>query len=164
MADQRRRECDRHRAGRDGWTRRLGSLVAALILVGACGGEVGTAPAGGLPLGGAGGGAGSSGGTTGTLVGTWQTVVLTELPSDVHRTTTTWRFDLPGDCRRTIETFSLAEGIARFDPHDCRWLVDGSDLVITFAGDSASVRFRFGFQGFSPRKLLLDGFLFDRIA
>ena len=45
------------------------------------------------------------------LVGSWQTVVVIEVPGDLQTWTTTWRFDAGGTCRQTVVTESLAEGL-----------------------------------------------------
>ena len=55
-----------------------------------------------------GGGSDGSGGGY-ELVGSWQTVVVIEVPGDLQTWTTTWRFDPAGTCRRTVVTESLAD-------------------------------------------------------
>ena len=110
------------------------------------------------------GGAGGGGNASGAIVGSWQLVTVLRLPADVQTTTVTWRFDANGICSRAIQTLSLVEGVPRVTVRACREELSGSDLLITFEGDSAANRFSVAFAGFSPDRLLLDGFEYHRIG
>jgi hypothetical protein len=96
------------------------------------------------------------------LVGDWRTVVLLQVSDDLQRWTTTWRFDASGTCRQTIITESLAEGFPRTTERSCTYLTSVSDVTVTYA-DGATVTFDFSFAGFSPDRLVLDGYEYRRL-
>jgi hypothetical protein len=130
-----------------------------ILLLTSCDGDP-TAPPGGQPGGnnsGAGGGGGSA------LVGSWQTVVLIEVPGDLQTWTTTWRFDPAGTCRQTVITESLAEGFPRTTERACTWTTNVGEVAISFVG-GGTVTFDFSFAGLDPDRLVLDGFEYQRLA
>ncbi len=134
-----------------------------LLIALACGREPTAPVSGGTPAPPTIGTTGGSGGAS-ALVGSWQRTSILQLADDVQRTTTTWRFDAGGACGETVETLDLVEDIPRTETHACSYRVDATEVVITFAGATADVRFTIQFDGFSPQRLVLDGLLFDRIA
>jgi hypothetical protein len=170
VAGQRRGEPRRHHGRRAPRARRLGVLWSvALILSLSCGGEP-LAPDAGLPFPGDAGDAGDAGGggraggvSSATLAGTWETVALVRVADDLQRWTTTWRFDTAGACHQTVVTESLAEGFPRTTERDCAYRTNVSQVVITYA-DGTSVTFEFSFAGFSPDRLVLDGFEYHRLG
>ena len=165
MAGQRRGEPRRDHLCRAPGARGLGPLWSlALILSLACRGEP-LAPSAGLPVSSGGGaGGGLAGGTSPSpLIGTWQTVVLIQVSDDLQRWTTTWRFDATGTCRQTIVTESLAEGFPRTSERGCTYRTDVSNVAVTYA-DGGTVTFDFSFAGFSPDRLVLDGFEYQRLS
>jgi hypothetical protein len=128
----------------------------------ACRGEP-LAPSPGLPFPGGGGGGQTGGTSPSPLVGDWQTVVLIQVSDDLQRWTTTWRFEAGDTCRQTIVTESLAEGFPRTSERSCTYLTNESSVAITYA-DGATVTFDFSFTGFSPDRLVLDGYEYQRLA
>jgi hypothetical protein len=96
-------------------------------------------------------------------VGDWQTVVLIQVSDDLQRWTTTWRFDAGGGCRQTIVTESLAKGSPRTTQQSCTYLTNVSKVTVTYA-DGATVIFEFSFAGFSPDRLVLDGYEYQRLG
>ena len=128
----------------------------------ACDGDP-TAPRTGLPGSGNGSGSGGGGGGESALVGEWQAVVVIEVPGDLQTTTTTWRFDAEGGCRRTMVTESLVEGFPRTTVNDCTWATNGGEVTISFAG-GGSLTFDFSFAALDPDRLVLDGFEYQRLA
>ena len=162
MADQRRGEPRGHRRGRRAGARGVGLLLTLLAALGtACGSD----PRGPDPFdpGGGGTGVGSGGGSSAALVGTWRNVTVVEVPGDIQTWTTTWRFDAGTGCRQTVETESLAEGIPRVTECACEYAVDADEVTITFTGGGAAT-FDFFFAAFSPDRLVLDGFEYERLA
>jgi hypothetical protein len=132
-----------------------------LALLAACGGDS-FAPSPNLPATGSGpavGGGGGSGGAS--LIGVWLNVVVIQVPGDLQTWTTTWQFDAAGTCRRTVEIESLAEGFPRITEHACTFVATGGDVTISFVGGGTLV-FGFSFAGFSPDRLVLDGFEYQR--
>lgn len=107
---------------------------------------------------------GGRGGLASGVVGTWQNVLVLDVPPDFTRTTTTWRFSAGGNCQRTTETFSVIEGVPRTTVRDCTYSVDAAGLLVTYAGGTAPVRVAAQFAGFAPDRLVLDGFEFLRIG
>jgi hypothetical protein len=108
----------------------------------------------------------SGGGTSrsGTaLVGTWRLQLVVQVQGDMQTWTTTWRFDGDGSCHQTKVTESLAEGFPRTQERDCSFTVNSSKLNITFTGGEM-LSLEFSFAGFSPNRLVLDGFEYERIA
>jgi hypothetical protein len=96
-------------------------------------------------------------------VGTWQTVVVIQVPGDLQTWTTTWRFESDGNCRQTVVSESLAEGFPRTTERTCTFAITGSSIVIGYVG-GGELTFEFSFAGFSPDRLVLDGFEYQRIT
>jgi hypothetical protein len=117
-----------------------------------------TGPIPGQNPGGASGPSGSA-----TLAGTWRVQLVVQVPGDLQTWTTTWRFDADGSCHQTMVTESLAEGIPRTRDRDCSFTVNGSKVNITFTGGE-TLSLEFSFAGFSPNRLVLDGFEYERLA
>jgi hypothetical protein len=90
-------------------------------------------------------------------------VTVVEVPGDLQTWTATWRFDVEGTCHQTIETESLSEGIPRTAERSCTWTANASDVTITFDG-GGQLTFGFSFADFSPDRLVLDGFEYQRIS
>ena len=160
MAGQRRGEPHRQR-GRGG--RCLGGVGLALsllvVLVTACGegGPTGIDRPGGND------GTSGSPNAAEQLAGTWRTTLVIEVPGDIQTWTTTWRFEADGDCHQTLESESLSEGFPRVTERSCTFLADGLQVTIAFIG-GATVVLEYSFAGFSPDRLILDGFEYQRIA
>jgi hypothetical protein len=108
----------------------------------------------------------SSGGSSAasTLVGTWQAMVVIQVPGDVQTTTTTWQFDADGTCRETRVTESLAEGFPRTVDLACTWTSTDTAITVTFGDGGGTLVMQFSFAGLSPDQLLLDGFEYQRQA
>jgi hypothetical protein len=134
------------------------ALSLCLMLPTACGdgGPTGTDRPG--ENGGIGGGAGP----TERLVGTWRTVVVITVPGDLQTWTSTWRFEPDGDCRETVETESLVEGFPRGTERACTFVVRDFDVTIDFA-DGGTLVLEYSFADFSPDRLILDGFEYQRL-
>lgn len=131
-----------------------------ILLLAACSTES-LAPGLDRPGSGFGPGVGGDGSGSAALVGTWRTVAVVQLPGDVQTWTTTWQFDAEGTCRQTIVTESLAEGFPRTTERRCTWSAGGGQVTITFAG-GGTLTFDFSFAGFSPDRLVLDGYEYER--
>ena len=58
-----------------------------------------------------------------TITGTWQNVVIIQVPGDLQTWTTTWRFDADGSCLQTNVTESLAEGFPRTTERSCTYVI-----------------------------------------
>ena len=97
------------------------------------------------------------------LAGTWRITVVVEVPGDLQTWTTTWRFEPDGDCHQTRESESLAEGFPRITEHPCTFTADGLEVTVAFVGGGTLV-LAYSFAGFSPDRLVLDGFEYQRIA
>ena len=139
-------------------------MVLVLLALTAC--TPTSRPPTGLSDGNGGGSTGSSsgggGGGTTAVVGTWQNVLLVTVVNDVQRITTTFRFDAGGSCLKTVESFSAVEGFPRIQRHDCRYQLDGTDILISLDGASPD-RFSISFDNFNPNRLVLDGVIFTRV-
>ena len=137
-------------------------LVPLILLLTACNGDP-TGPRTGQT--GGGNGLGASGGSGGesALIGTWQTVVVIEVPGDLQTWTTTWRFDPAGTCRQTVVTESLAEGFPRTTERTCTWTTNSGEVAISFVG-GGTLTFDFSFAALDPDRLVLDGFEYQRLA
>jgi len=132
-----------------------------LTLLAACSGDS-FAPSGTLPATGSGPAvSGGGGGDNAALVGVWLTTVLIQVPGDVQTWTTTWEFDAAGTCLQTIVVESLAEGFPRTTVRACTFVATGGDVTISFVG-AGTLTFAFSFAGFSPDRLVLDGFEYQR--
>jgi hypothetical protein len=158
MAGQRRREPECRRRGGGGGLGGL-ALAVCLTLLPACGdgGPTGSQRPQDDD------GTSSGGGAAELLVGTWRTVIVVEVPGDIQTWTTTWRFDADGDCLQTVETESLAEGFPRVTERPCTFLVGDFEITVAFTG-GATLEFEYSFADFSPDRLILDGFEYDRLA
>jgi hypothetical protein len=134
----------------------LGALT--LLTLAGCGGDA-LAPRPDRP-------GGNQGGTTSgapAIVGAWRTVVIVEVPGDIQTWVTTWRFDSDGTCRQTVVTESLAEGFPRTTNRTCTYTIAVSAITITYTG-GGELTFEFSFAGFSPDRLVLDGFEYQRVG
>lgn len=136
----------------------VSGALALLTMVG-CGGDA-LAPGPDRPGGDQSGTTG--GGATAPIVGTWRTVVIVQVPGDMQTWATTWRFDNEGSCRQTVVTESLAEGFPRVTDRACTYAISGFDITITYA-DGGVLTFEFSFAAFSPDRLVLDGYEYQRI-
>lgn len=160
MAGQRRGEPGSHRRGRLRRPGRL-ALVLSLLLTGATacgdGGPTGTGRQRDD--------SGTSGSPSGAelLVGTWRTVVVVEVPGDLQTWTTTWRFDEDGGCHQRVETESLVEGFPRLTERECTYVAGDFEVTVSFLGGGA-LELTYGFADFSPNRLVLDGFEYERLA
>jgi hypothetical protein len=160
MAGQRWSESRGHDTRGGSRRRRLADLAPLILLLAGCSAEP-LAPRPADPGGGFGSGV-SSGGTDGSaLVGTWRTVVVIQVPGDLQTWTTTWRFDAEGTCRQTIVSESLAEGFPRTTERTCAWTATGAEVTITYVG-GGTLTFEYSFAGFSPDRLVLDGYEYQR--
>jgi hypothetical protein len=97
------------------------------------------------------------------LAGIWRTTVVVEVPGDLQTWTTTWRFEPDGDCHQTQESESLAEGFPRITEHPCTFVADGLEVTVAVVGGGTLVLAYF-FADFSPDRLVLDGFEYQRIT
>ena len=140
----------------------MARLAPLILLLAACSGET-LEPRPDQPGGDFGSGTSSGGGGAATLVGVWRNVVVIQVPGDLQTWTTTWQFDAGGTCRQTVVTESLAEGFPRTTERACTFVVNGSDVAISFLG-GGTLTFPFSFAGFSPDRLVLDGFEYQRQA
>jgi len=109
------------------------------------------------------GGVSGAEGPTERLAGMWRTVVVVEVPGDIQTWTTTWRFDPDGACLQTVETESLAEGVSRTTERPCTFVAGDFEVTITFTG-AGTLEFEYSFADFSPDRLILDGFEYERVA
>jgi hypothetical protein len=161
MAGQRRGQLhrDRARGGPRRWG--LGLLGSLLIAGSACGGDAD----GPDPLGPGRNPGGSSGGGSNdpTVVGSWENVSVIQVPGDVQRWTTVWLFDAEGMCQQTVETESLAEGQAHVTERACTYATAAGEITIHYLG-AGTLTFDFSFADFSPDRLVLDGFEYQRLS
>ncbi|MGE0354334.1 MAG: hypothetical protein AB7Q69_14045 [Gemmatimonadales bacterium] len=98
------------------------------------------------------------------LAGTWRNTILLRQDNDVVTVTTTWTFQTPGDCNRTVETRSVAAGVPLVSSRDCTWSASGGSLTVIYSGNTTGVTFTVALVSFSPDALLLGGIRFDRIG
>lgn len=96
-------------------------------------------------------------------MGTWRTTIVIEVPGDIQTWTTTWQFADDGTCRQTQETESLVEAVPRTTQRSCTFTIDGDDVTVSFNGGGV-LTMAFSFAGFSPDRLVLDGFEYQRLA
>lgn len=165
MAGQRRGELRRHRLRGAARLGRLGLALSLLLILPACDDESGSfapLPPGGSAAGGAGGTA-DGGGGAGALVGSWRNVTVVQVPGDVQTWTTTWRFDAGGACEQMVQTESLVEGFPRVTRRSCSYTTSSDRITVAFTG-GGPVTFEFSFADFSPDRLVLDGFEYQRLA
>jgi hypothetical protein len=108
-------------------------------------------------------GIGSGDTPTQQLVGTWRTVVVVQVPGDVQTWTTTWRFGADNSCLQTVAIESLAEGFPRVTERPCTFTAGDFEITIAFVGGGTLV-FEYAFADFSPDRLILDGFEYQRLA
>lgn len=87
--------------------------------------------------------------------------MVIEVPGDMQTWTTTWEFAAAGTCRQTVVVESLAEGFPRTTVRTCTFGVSGGNVTIAFTG-AGTLTFAFSFAGFSPDRLVLDGFEYQR--
>jgi hypothetical protein len=161
MAEQRWSERRGDRARRAGRLGRLG-LALTLLLSAGCGGT----PVEPVVVGAREPQPGISGerDSSTSLVGEWRAVLVFDVAADVQTQTIVWQFGTDRSCRRTITVSSVVEGIPRTTVRDCVFGTEGATLVITWADTGEPVRFAFGFAGFSPDRLVLDGIEYTRLA
>jgi hypothetical protein len=139
-------------------------LPAVILLLAACDGAlrdpvgVGSGSNNGGTIGGGGGG-GSS-----VLLGAWQANLIFELSNDIQRHTITWSFNPDGGCRRTVEIFSVLEDRSLTTTVNCTFRSSGSDVAITYEGNTSAVNFSWSLENFSRDHLILDGVAYDRIG
>jgi hypothetical protein len=133
-----------------------------MLGIAACNGDPTAPPTGGPGAGDNGSGTSSGGGGT-ALVGTWQTVIVMDVPGDLQTWTTTWRFDASGSCRQTTVVESIVEGFPRTTDRACSWTTNGGTVAITFVG-GGTLTFAFSFAALDPDRLVLDGFEYQRLA
>lgn len=105
----------------------------------------------------------SGGSPSASIIGGWQTIVVIQVPGDLQTWTTTWRFDNDGSCHQTVVSESLGEGFPRTTERTCTFTISGSSIIISYIG-GGELTFEFSFAGFSPDRLILDGFEYQRIA
>ena len=141
------------------------ALALSLLLAGTTACDEDGTPLSPAPLPGNGGTGGTGGTPTAAelLVGTWRTVVVVEVPGDVQTWTTTWRFGEDGRCEQTVETVSLVEGFPRLTERACSWAAGDFEVTIDFDA-GATLELDFSFADFSPDRLVLDGFEYERLA
>jgi len=111
-----------------------------------------------------GGGGGGGGGGASALVGSWSATFIIRLMNDVQSQVTTWSFQSNGTCNRTVAVTSVLEGRTLTTTLPCTWFTNSNDISIMFGGNVGSVTFRWGFENFSPDRLVLDGVTYVRIG
>jgi hypothetical protein len=88
---------------------------------------------------------------------------VVEVPGDAQTWTTTWRFDEGGRCEQTVETLSLVEGFPRVTERSCSYVAGDFEVAIDF-DEGGTLELDFSFADFSPDRLVLDGFEYERLA
>lgn len=136
------------------------------VLIGGCNGgapvDPGTVPSVGTnPA--TSGGDGTSGPAAAFLVGTWENVWIENLPTDLQRITTRWRFLSGGGCSREVATFSVVADQNVVTLRGCTFRTDSRLVYVRYNDAIAEVSFSLGNVNFDPRRLLLDGIEFVRI-
>jgi hypothetical protein len=96
------------------------------------------------------------------LVGSWRAALVVEVPGDLQTCTTTWRFEADGGCHQTVVTESLAEGFPRVTERPCTYTVGNGEIAVGFLG-GGTLEMEFAFAGFSPDRLILEGFEYARL-
>ncbi len=112
--------------------------------------------------------AGNNGGVSGqegpsSLLGTWRSVVVIVVPGDLQTWTTTWSFDEAGNCRQTQEIESAVEGFPRVTERLCSYETGDFEVTITFVGGE-TLELTYSFADFSPDRLILNGFEYQRVS
>ena len=164
MAYQRRGERTDHR----GWRRwRLaGVALLCIVLISGCDGgapvDPGTVPAPGTnPA--TTGGDGASGPAAAFLIGTWENIWIENLPTDLQRITTRWRFLSGGACSREVATFSVVADQTLVTRRACTFRTDGRIVYVRYDDALVEVAFECSNVNFDPRRLLLGGIEFVRL-
>lgn len=138
-------------------------MLGVVAVAGCADDDAPTGPASVRPNSGFGTGtSGNGAGSAATLVGTWQAVVVLQVPGDVQTVTTTWVFAADGTCRETRVTESLAEGFPRTTDLACTWTSSDTAITVIFADGGGTLVMQFSFPALSPDQLLLDGFQYQR--
>jgi hypothetical protein len=134
------------------------------LLSSACGGgspfDSGTVPSASANPGTAGGGLVPD---AGALVGTWESVWVVELATDIQRITTRWHFRGIGTCSREVATFSMLADQTLVTVRRCTFRLDGTFLYVRYDDALEDVRFGYSNVNFDPRRLLLGGIEFVRV-
>ena len=136
-------------------------LVPAMVALAGCNSDA-TGPATNRPGGGFGTGRSEGSSPTASLIGTWQAVVVVQVPGDVQTVTTSWQFAADSTCRETRVTESLAEGVPRTTDLSCTWTSTDTVITVTFADGGGTLVMPFSFDALSPDQLTLDGFQYQR--
>ena len=108
------------------------------------------------------GGVSEGDGAAELLIGTWRTVALVDVPGDIQAWATTWRFQSDGGCVQLVETRSVAEGFSRITERPCTFVAGDFEVTVAFTGGGTLV-FEYSFADFSPDRLILDGFEYERL-
>jgi hypothetical protein len=159
MAGQRSGQPGRHGRRRGAGRAGLGLALSLLLTLAACGDADGPDPfEPGTDQ------DGTSGPPTSdtALLGTWRNVTIIQVPGDLQRWTTIWLFDAAGLCRQTVETESLAEGFPRVTERTCSYGTSSGEITIHYL-EAGTLTFDYSFAGFSPDRLVLDGFEYERV-
>ncbi len=98
-----------------------------------------------------------------TITGTWQNVVVIQVPGDLQTWTTTWRFDADGACLQTNVTESLAEGFPRTTERSCTYAISGTRITVSY-DTGGDLTFDFDLTGPASDVLVLNGFEYQRIG
>ena len=88
---------------------------------------------------------------------------MVEVPGDLQTWTTTWHFDADGGCRQTVVTESVAEGFPRVTERGCTYAAGDFEITVRFGGGGV-LELEYAFADFSPDRLVLDGFEYERLA
>jgi hypothetical protein len=124
--------------------------------------DPGTIPSVGINPGSSGGGVTPGPGAS-ALVGTWENVWIENLPTDLQRIVTRWRFGGGGTCSREVATFSVVADQTLVTRRECTYQTNGTALYVRYADAVADVRFDFTTANFDPRRLVLGGIEFVRV-
>lgn len=142
-------------------------MALLCILTSGCDGgapfDPGTVPSAGTNPATSGGG-GTSGPAAAFLIGTWENVWVENLPTDLQRITTRWRFLSGGSCSREVATFSLVADQTLVTRRACTFRTDGRMVYVRYHDALAEVGFDCSSVNFDPRRLLLGGIEFVRIG
>lgn len=143
-----------------------GVALVCAILIGGCDGgapvDPGTVPSVGTDPA-TSGGDGTSGAASASLIGTWENVWIENLPTDLQRITTRWRFLPGGTCSREVATFSVVADQTIVTLRACSFRTDSRLVYVRYDDAISEVSFNLGNVNFDPRRLLLDGIEFVRI-